>query len=652
MLAPDHFACDDCLAELRDPRRRRYRYPFINCTQCGPRYTIIERLPYDRPHTTMAGFALCSSCQAEYDDPLDRRYHAQPLACPACGPRLSYRAEGEPDIEGNEAALAACIAALRRGLIVAVKGIGGYHLMCDAASASAVARLRRAKRRPDKPLAVMVGDEGCDRLDGVRRLVRPTPVEAAMLADPMRPIVLAAKRDDIPFSAAIAPGLDEIGVMLAYSPLHHLLLGDFAGPLVATSGNISGEPVLADAAAAEARLARIADGFLHHDRPIRRPADDPLYRAIAGRARPIRLGRGSAPLDLPLPFRLDHPILAVGGHLKVTVALGWGERAVVSPHIGDLGSPRGLAVFEQVIADLQALYGVRAERVIADAHRGYGSSRWARRCGLPVREVLHHHAHASALAGEHSILEPMLVFAWDGVGYGDDGTLWGGEAFHGRPGCWRRVASFRPFAPPGGDKAGREPWRSALGLCWEAGFSWPRGERYADGLLRHAWERRLNAPATSAVGRLFDAAAALTGIVESGSFEGHGPMWLEAASHDHGEPVALPLARDDDGVWRSDWSPLLLVLQDETLPPGERGAIFHASLAGALLDQARRVREERPAGVVGLTGGVFQNRLLSEMCERLLEADGFRTVLAEQVPANDAGLSFGQIIEAGRAGTA
>jgi hydrogenase maturation protein HypF len=658
MVAPDQFACDDCLAELRDPTARRYRYPFINCTQCGPRYTIIERLPYDRPNTAMAGFALCPDCRREYDDPRDRRNHAQPLACPVCGPGLSFRPTGpvgaacEPPAADNEAALAACVAALRAGQIVAVKGIGGYHLMCDAASEGAVARLRHAKNRPDKPFAVMVGEDGEDRLAALRRLVRLGAAEAAMLCDPIRPIVLATKREGASLAAGIAPGLAELGVMLPYSPLHHLLLGDFGAPLVATSGNISGEPVLTDAAKAEARLGRIADAFLHHDRPIRRPADDPVYRIIAGKARAIRLGRGSAPLNMRLPVRLDRPVLAVGGQLKVTVALAWDERVVVSPHIGDLGSPRGLAVFRQIIADLQSLYGVAAERVVADAHPGYGSTRWARRCGLPLATVLHHHAHASALAGEHGLAEPMLVFAWDGVGLGADGTLWGGEALLGRPGRWRRVASFRPFALPGGEKAGRQPWRSALGLCWEAGANWPGGARHADEALRHAWRRRLNAPETSAVGRLFDAAAALVGLVETASFEGHGPMWLEAASDAGAAPVALPLTQDGDGLWRSDWAPLLPVLQDEHLPVGERGAIFHASLATALLDQARRIRAEHGIAVVGLAGGVFQNWLLSEMALRLLDADGFRVLMGETVPANDAGLSFGQIIEFASAGRA
>ena len=647
VVAPDQFACDDCLEELRDPGARRYRYPFINCTQCGPRYTIIERLPYDRANTAMAGFALCPDCRREYEDPGDRRYHAQPLACPTCGPRLRYQnVSGAGEEALGEAALAACIAELRQGRILAVKGIGGYHLICDAGSDAGVSRLRRAKNRPHKPLAVMVGEERAGRLAGAHRLVHLDPAAAAMLVDPIRPIVLAKTRSGARLAPGIAPGLAEIGLMLPYSPLHHLLLADFGGPVVATSGNISGEPVLTEPAEAETRLAAIADAFLHHDRPIRRPADDPVYRVVGGRARPLRLGRGTAPLSLTLPVALKRPHLAVGGQMKVTVALGWGDRAVVSPHIGELSSPRGMAVFRQVIADLQALYGVTAERVVADAHPGYGSSRWARGGGLPVLSVLHHHAHASALAGEHAVEEAMLVFTWDGVGLGGDGTLWGGEGLYGRPGGWLRVSSFRPFRPPGGEKAGREPWRSALALCWEAGMDWPAGVRLTDDRLRHAWATRLNAPETSAVGRLFVGAAALVGLVERASFEGHGPMWLEAASDGGACPIALPLERGADGIWRSDWAPLLPVLLDETLSVGERGGIFHASLAAALLAQARQVRTETGVGVVGLTGGVFQNRLLAETAGRLLAADDFRVLMAERVAANDAGLSFGQLVEA------
>jgi hydrogenase maturation protein HypF len=643
-VPPDFFACDACVRELLDPDDRRFRYPFINCTQCGPRYTLITRLPYDRPNTTMADFALCPACRAEYDDPLDRRFHAEPVACPVCGPQLAWRDTTGHDAAG-EAALSVCVSALRAGRIVAVKGVGGYHLMCDARSDAAVAALRARKPRPHKPLAVMLPVRGRDSLDAVRREAVLTPAHEALLRDPMRPIVLVAKRADATLSAQIAPGLNEVGVFLPYSPLHHLLLDAFDAPLVATSANVSGEPVLTDNAEVEARLAHVAGAFLHHNRPIARPADDPVFRVIADTPRPLRLGRGVAPLELTLPVRVPQSLLAVGGHMKNTVALAWGERVVVSPHIGDLDAPRSLAVFAQVIADLQALYGVRATHIVHDAHPGYASTRWAKQAGLPVRSVFHHHAHASALAGEYREVKRWLVFTWDGVGYGEDGTLWGGEALLGAPGAWRRVASFRPFHLPGGERAGREPWRSALALTWEAGVTW-RACAQDTQLLHQAWTRRINAPPSSAVGRLFDAAAALTGINTRSSFEGQGPMLLESAVAGAGEALALPLAPDAHGLWRSDWAPLLAPLLDDSRTPGERAALFHASLAQALVDQALRVRAGHGEFTVGLAGGVFQNRVLTELALARLARHGFATHLGARLPANDAAIAYGQVIEA------
>ena len=477
-LPPDGFVCPDCLAELHDPANRRHRYPFINCTQCGPRYTLITALPYDRPNTAMQDFALCPDCRREYENPLDRRFHAEPIACPVCGPHLQFVA-GDEKLDGDEAALAAAVAALRAGKIVAVKGVGGYHLLCDATHDAAVATLRARKPRPAKPLAVMLRD-----LDALHAVVNTTPELDNFLASPERPIVLLPKRADSTLSEHIAPGLAEIGCLLPYSPLHDLLLNDFGGPLVATSGNLSGEPVLTDNAEAQTRLAHLADAFLHHDRPIVRPADDPVYRVIAGVPRPLRLGRGSAPLEFDLPVPLAEPVLALGSHMKNTVCLAWGTRAVVSPHIGELDTVRSLDTLAQVAADLQQLYQVRAARLLVDRHPGYGYRRYARDNGLPSTEVWHHHAHASALAWEFPEVNEWIVFAWDGVGLGEDGTLWGGEAFTGAPGRWQHAASMRPFRLPGGDKAGREPWRAAAALLWETGQAAPFApEPLASGLV-------------------------------------------------------------------------------------------------------------------------------------------------------------------------
>jgi len=408
---------------------------------------------------------------------------------------------------------------------------------------------------------------------------------------------------------------------------------------------LSGEPVLTEPADAAERLAGVADGFLHHDRPIARPADDPVVRVIAGVVRTMRLGRGTAPLELGLPQRVRAPLLAVGAYLKTTVALAWEDRAVVSPHIGELASPRGRAVFAQVAQDLQELYGVRAQCIAHDAHAGFPNTRWARDSGLPTQPVWHHHAHAAAVAGEYPAEVPLLCFTWDGMGLGPDATLWGGEALLGVPGAWTRVASFRPFRLPGGERAAREPWRSALALCWECGHAWTGNSRGGDPLLRAAWESGLNTPATTAVGRLFDAAAALLGVCSSASYEGQAPMQLEALCRDPAPPVALPLAQDSNGLWRSDWEPLLAALLDPRIAPTVRASMFHASLAHALCGQALVVREACGVSRVGLSGGVFQNRTLSEQAQSLLTAAGFEVLMPRQMPVNDAAISFGQLIE-------
>ncbi len=706
-VPPDQFACNECLAELADPHNRRYRYPFINCTQCGPRYTLIKRLPYDRTSTSMSGFSLCPDCAREYADPADRRFHAEPIACPRCGPQLEFRDPTHPSNCASGAdAFAAAIAALRSGRIVAVKGIGGYHLVCDAANSAAVVALRARKRRPDKPLAVMFPlDPG---LTSLCRSTRPSPLHATMLRDPIRPIVLVPKNDDGDLAPEIAPGSDEIGAMLPYSPLHHMLVADFGGPLVATSGNISGEPVLTEIQMVESRLGAIVDAFLHHDRLIVRPADDPVYRVIAGKARPVRLGRGDAPLEIDLPWSLPHPMLALGGHLKNTIALGWANRAVISPHLGDMDTHRGRKLLEQVAADLQSLYGVTAQEVLCDAHPGYATTRIAATLGLPTKRIYHHEAHASALAGEFAPAEDWLVFTWDGAGFGRDGTIWGGEAMLGRPGRWHRVATLRSFALIGGERAAREPWRSALALCWEAGREWCTCPQDT-AMLRHAWSRKLNCPRTSSIGRLFDGGAALLGLVTHATYEGQAPSHLEAAcasamacetivheakpsslsplvgegrgggsggfgtevpylptptpdpspqgggekkraspiSHHHAiRPVALSLCRRADGVLEADWAPLVERLQDESLSVPARAAMFHATLAELLLAQARAIRREYGVAHLGLAGGVFQNRVLCELISSAAEREGFAVHIPEKLPCNDAGLSFGQLIEA------
>lgn len=643
-VPPDFFMCDDCRCELHDPLDRRYRYPFINCTQCGPRYTLIRALPYDRANTSMAGFPLCRACSAEYVDPADRRFHAEPVACPACGPQLSFIRSRGAGIAEKDTALQTAVDCLRGGQVIAVKGIGGYHLMCDASNVAAVDTLRRRKQRPDKPLAVMFPVAGEDGLDEVRRYADISDAQAGMISGPVRPIVLVSKKRHCGLAPNIAPGLPELGVFLPYSPLHQLLLEGCGGPLVATSGNLSGEPVLTDNDEAGRRLDPIADGFLHHNRPIVRPADDPVYREICGEMRPLRMGRGSAPAELTLPWRQPQPLLALGGHMKGTIALSFDDRIVVSPHIGEMDSPRSVKVFEQLAEALQSLYGVRAEALVCDAHPGYTTHRWAQSQQLPVTTVWHHHAHASALAAEVGITARCLVFTWDGVGLGEDGTLWGGEALLGEPGAWHRVCSLRQFRLPGGERAGREPWRSAAALHWECGRRW-RDCPDNDGIAEQAWRKQLNCPQSSAAGRLFDAAAALVCGLSQVTFEAAGPMMLESLCGGPGDAMSLPLVADDGYVLRTDWEPLLQMLADERRSAQSRAEAFHSSMALAIRDQARRVRDRVQIDDVGLCGGVFQNRVLTEQAVELLERDGFRVHLSRKLPCNDAALSFGQAAE-------
>ena len=637
-ITPDLPVCQECIAEMTDSNNRRYQYPFINCTACGPRYTLIQKMPYDRVNTTMASFELCKACQLEYDNPLDRRFHAEPIACANCGPQLRFR-QNDTEINNTTLAIEACCNALKQGLIVCIKGIGGYHLMCDACNDEAVLNLRQRKPRPHKPLAVMMMQHQ------LSYYVETEAITDRLLSDTAHPITLLRKKPNTPLAEQIAPGLNEVGVMLPYTPLHHLLLQKFAGPVVATSANISGEPMLTTEHDTEVRLGHVCDAYLHHDREIQRPADDPVFKIIANKPRPLRLGRGNTPLELQLPFSLDAPVLATGGQMKNTIALAWDNRVVISPHIGDLNSLRGQQVFSQTIEDTQSLYQVKAERVLCDAHPGYSSHRWARQAGLVTHSIYHHHAHAAVLAGEFPQEKRWLVFTWDGVGMGSDNTLWGGEALLGSPGQWLRVASIQAFHPPGGELASRQTWRSAAALCWQANINWTfSGPNF--NMVYAAWQKHLNSPQTTAIGRLFDGAAALTNIIHQTSFEGQGPMLLEAAAlQGNATAINLPMHKDPAGIWRSDWSPLLPQLLNKKKTVADRARCFHETLAQLVLQQAKKIQAEYGDFAVGLCGGVFQNALLTERVITLLQEHSVRVYVPQQIPVNDAGLCYGQIVE-------
>lgn len=662
-VMPDIATCAQCREEIFDPANRRYRYPFTNCTNCGPRFSLIEAMPYDRAATSMKRFRMCAECQAEYDDPLDRRFHAQPNACPSCGPRLSLWDRQGHVIATRDEALSGAAAALLAGQIVAVKGLGGFHLMVTAADDDAVRRLRVRKHREEKPFAVMYPSlelvaEGCS----------VSVDEARLLVSPESPIVLLARRfvasDTI--APAVAPGNPNLGVLLPYTPLHLLLLRDLAAPVIATSGNLSDEPICIDEADALRRLGGIADLFLVHDRPIVRHVDDSIVRVILGREMVLRRARGYAPL--PLPLRWDAPpILAVGGHLKNSVALATRSSVFVSQHIGDLETTGASEAFTNAIVDLESLLGVTPSRVAADLHPDYRSTRHAATLGLPVTPVQHHYAHVAACMAENDLEGLVLGVAWDGTGYGLDGTVWGGEFLTTTDRGFVRSACLRPFRLPGGEWAVREPRRAALGVLHALAGS--RG-RLADvdalqtlgarerALMLNALARGVNSPVTTSAGRLFDAVAALIGLCQRSSFEGQAAMALEHAIDvrtDEVYPFELTDRTDRFAMgswqappWVLDWAPAIETLLrdvDAGVPPGAIAARFHNTLANMIVAVAERVAEPR----VALTGGCFQNRYLLERAVMRLGASGFRPYWHQRVPPNDGGIALGQVAACARA---
>ncbi|MCK5336010.1 MAG: carbamoyltransferase HypF, partial [Gammaproteobacteria bacterium] len=508
-ILPDLPVCEQCVEELFDKNNRRYLYPFINCTQCGPRNSIITSLPYDRKNTSMQSFKLCAACEAEYRNPGDHRFHAEPIACDTCGPVLNF-VDSSHNITSNVLALEACIEALNKGLIIAVKGLGGYHLMCDASSNEAVTLLRNRKNRPDKPFAILM------EKPQVESYVNASEQEIILLQQSSRPIVLIKRNSRDNLANNLAPNINRLGVMLPSTPLQYLICHCFKKPLVATSANISGEPIITTNDDAVKKLLHLCDAYLHNNRDIVRPADDPVMLHNNITRQVLRTGRGITPTEITLPFNLDKPVLAVGGHIKNTIALAWDNRMVISAHNGDLSSLRGYQTFQQAIKDLQQLYQVNAEVVICDAHPEYASTRWANDSHLPLVKTYHHYAHASSLAlekPENTENTRWLIFSWDGIGLGADETLWGGETFLGVPGNWQRVVSFKTFKLPGGEKTSRESWRVAASLSWHSDIDFKINNETTNQIksdeLKIIWQKNINSPVSSAAGRLFSAAASL-----------------------------------------------------------------------------------------------------------------------------------------------
>jgi hydrogenase maturation protein HypF len=658
LFPPDIATCDDCLRELFDPGDRLHRYPFTNCTNCGPRATIIEELPYDRAQTTMRPFPLCPACEAEYRDPADRRFHAEPVACPTCGPRIAWRPTGAPaSVASGEAALAAAVRALGRGAIVAIKGLGGYHLACDATNESAVRRLRDRKRRWAKPFAVMVRD-----LEAAQALCRTGVLERRLLAGPARPIVLlvarpAARRVLAP---SVAAGNRRLGVFLPYTPLHHLLLAAVDRPLVLTSGNLTDEPLATDDADALVRLAGLADGFLVHDREIRARYDDSVTRVVAGRESVVRRARGYAPEPMPLPVATPVPLLAVGAELKHTFTLGRGSRAHVAPHNGDLEDLATHRAFTDGLAHLSRLLALEPEVVIHDLHPEYLSTKYAvsRFAASKRLAVQHHHAHVASCAAEHGVTGPFLGVAYDGLGMGDDGTLWGGEILLADLRGYRRIARFGRAPLPGGALAVKRPYRMALGYLFGAealevgGVPGLASEPSAAfvarldprevALVRQQVARGLNAPVASSAGRLFDAAAALIGIRDVAEYEAQAAIDLELAAGDRAAaPLPYRLARRD-GLLVYDPRPTLQAIASAGRPAPELAAAFQATIVTVTRELLADARARTGVSTVCLSGGVFQNRRLASMLLRELAGDAFEVFINRQVPVNDGGVSYGQ----------
>jgi len=646
-ILPDFATCPDCLREINDPLNRRYRYPFTNCTHCGPRFSIIQALPYDRPNTTMSGFALCDECRAEYENPLDRRFHAQPTACPKCGPQLELRNRWGTKIESHDGALMAA-AALRNGKILALKGLGGFQLLVDARNSEAVNVLRERKGRYEKPFAVML-----PTLEYAEALCSVSDVERELLQSSAAPIVLLQYNGG-EIAPNVAPENPSLGVMLPYTPLHHLLMSELGFPVVATSGNISGEPIITENDDALAKLGAIADLFLIHNRPIARHVDDSVVMVVEEKPVILRRARGYAPMPISLPGA--DKLIAVGGQQKNAVAIAHGGNVFLSQHLGDMDNAAVYDAFERTLSDFQYLYNLHPSVVACDLHPDYAATQWAERKAtrshLEVVHVQHHYAHILSCMAQHGLEAPLLGIAWDGTGCGTDGTIWGGEFLRIGPHGFERAAFLHPFYLPGGELAVREPRRCALGVLYALyGEQFPRKRLdFSDQelkLLTAALRKGINTPRTSSVGRLFDAVAALIGLRQRCTFEGQAAMALEFAARnitsDECYPFEItPVTTRQGAIERMiEWKPMIgaLLKEDDVQ---HIAAKFHNTLAAMIVAVAKQVGEP----IVVMSGGCFQNRTLLEKSIQRLRSAGFTPYWPQRIPPNDGGIALGQIAAA------
>src|SRR6266487_1691463 len=653
LILPDIATCADCLREIVDSNNLRFRYPFTNCTNCGPRFSIIEELPYDRANTSMKRFKMCAECESEYRDPLDRRFHAQPNACPRCGPQLQLWNEIGAVFAERDEALREAAEIVRSGKILALKGLGGFQLIVDARNESAIVRLRQHKHREEKPFAIMFPS-----LEAIREACEISELEERLLLSPESPIVLLLRQCAIrdpqsAISSAVAPRNPNLGVMLPYTPLHHLFMRELNFPVVATSGNVSDEPICIHERDALERLHGIADFFLVHDRPIVRHVDDSISRIMCGRELVLRRARGYAPLPVHLKMELPS-VLAVGAHLKNTVALSVGADVFISQHIGDLETEQAYRAFQRAAEDLPKLYDAKIDIVACDMHPDYLSTKFATHLPIPAHPVQHHWAHVAACMAENEIEPPALGVAWDGTGYGLDGTIWGGEFLFANDQSLERVAHFRQFRLPGGQAAIKEPRRVALGLLYEmfGDEIWERRELTSAfsetelALLRQMIAKRINTPVTSSVGRLFDAVASLVGLRHRASFEGQAAMEMEfAIESPTNESYSFEIS---EGLPRIvNWQPMMKEILNDLRRAQSVATIsakFHNTLAEIIVAVAKQIDQEK----IVLTGGCFQNRCLTEATINRLIKEGFRPYWHQRVPPNDGGIALGQIISAAR----
>jgi hydrogenase maturation protein HypF len=647
-VTPDLAMCADCEAELFDRTNRRYRHPFITCTNCGPRYTVINSLPYDRERTSMSRFPMCADCESEYRDPGDRRYHAETVACPSCGPRVWLAGYDGRETAQAESAIREASDRLRRGQVVAMRGVGGFHLACDATNEDAVRRLRQRKHRDEKPFAVMVRT-----VDDARDIALISAAESSVLRDPARPVVLLRTAPLSKIAASVAPGLDRIGVMLAYTPLHALLLSEIGGPLVMTSGNLSDEPIAIDNHEALDRLKNIADVFLLHDREILSRADDSVVRIVDEQPVILRRARGYIPQTLALPIASPRALIAVGPHLKNTFTLVRENAAHVSPHIGDLDTMEGVEHFRNTLARYEDLFRITPEIAVRDMHPGYLSTGIAEDFDLErVIPIQHHHAHVAAVAAEHGIQSNVVGLAFDGTGWGDDGNVWGAETLVADLTGYRRAARLRYVPLPGGDIAAREPWRVALGYqSLEAGvadafaLAFEGIDDRARATVERQIERRLNTPLASSMGRLFDAVSAILGLRQRATYEGQAAMELESlAGSVEADALDIPIASAGDCL-ELDPLPMLVALAEKRkcgVDVRWLAAALHESIIGVAAGVAQMVANDFGLDTIALSGGTFQNARILSGVRRKLEARGFKVLVPRQLGPNDGAISYGQ----------